>query len=41
MDDDFIMGTDLGDDEGTFVDEVEVFNSERLLLIKIHTQLIK
>ena len=45
MDDDFIMGTDLGDhmndEEAPIVDEVEVLNPDRLLLVKIHTTMIK
>lgn len=39
------MGTDLGDhineDEVPLIDDVEVLNKDRLLLVKIHTSLIK
>ncbi len=39
------MGTDLGDhmndDELPLIDDVEVLNQDRLLLIKIHTSLAK
>jgi hypothetical protein len=45
IDDDFIMGTDLedhmNDDELPLIDDVEVLNKDRLLLIKIHTNLAK
>lgn len=45
IDDDFIMGTDLEDhineDELPLIDDVEVLNKDRLLLIKIHTNLAK
>ena len=45
IDDDFIMGTDLGDhineEDTPLLDEVEVLNSDRLVLIKIYTNLIK
>lgn len=45
IDDDFIMGTDLedhiNDDELLLIDDVEVLNKDRLLLIKIHTNLTK
>jgi hypothetical protein len=45
--DDFIIGTDIIDPEGyeeddaLFSDEVDVINSDRLILIKLYTSLIK
>ena len=45
--DDFIIGTDIIDpeayeeDETTFTDEVDMINSDRLILIKLYTSLIK
>ena len=47
MHDDFIIGTDIIDpeayeeDETSFTDEVDVINSDRLILIKLFTFLIK
>lgn len=47
MHDDFIIGTDIIDpeayeeDETAFTDEVDVINSDRLILIKLYTSLIK
>ena len=44
VDDEFIMGTDIDrevDEESPVVDEVEVLNSDRLILVRIHTTLIK
>jgi hypothetical protein len=45
--DDFIIGTDIIDaeayeeDDSAFSDEVDVLNSDRLILIKLYTSLIK
>jgi hypothetical protein len=47
-DEPFIIGTDIDnlnaevyDEENTFCDEVDVINSDRLILIRIHISLIK
>jgi hypothetical protein len=47
-DDPFIIGTDIDnlnaevyDEENTFCDEVDVINSDRSILIRIHISLIK